>query len=354
MNTSRQKLLVLSLGTTGGHPRYAFKVCECFPSDLNFMMLVNEGADFKFQLRENVISINTFSSLIQMVIKTLFWLPFWILKNLKFFKSFDVVYVPYPHPWHTFIGLIMSAFNKKIIFTIHDAQSHPGESYPIEMWFTNLLARRSSMLIFLSNFVKNQYFNKRTKKIPFSIAPQGSIDLMGTFKRKTYTNKPKLLFLGRVLEYKGLDLLLEAIKTLDDIKELTVAGKFNYDFQYHNNKVKITNSYLSDEDLFNLLNEADILVLPYKEASQSGIITLGIKAKIPMIITNVGGLPEQLDGDCGIICEPNAPSLRKGIQSIMNSPELFEKILNSLEVKSRQLDENWQKTAQIILGQSYK
>ena len=145
------------------------------------------------------------------------------------------------------------------------------------------------------------------------------------------------------MEYKGLDLLLEAIKTLDDIKELTVAGKFNYDFQYHNNKVKITNSYLSDEDLFNLLNEADILVLPYKEASQSGIITLGIKAKIPMIITNVGGLPEQLDGDCGIICEPNAPSLRKGIQSIMNSPELFEKILNSLEVKSRQLDENWQK-----------
>jgi len=241
----------------------------------------------------------------------------------------------------------MSIFNKKIIFTIHDAQSHPGESYPIEMWFTNLLARRSSMLIFLSNFVKNQYFNKLSKKIPFGIAPQGSIDLIGTFKRKVHTHKPKLLFLGRVLEYKGLDILLEAIDTLEDIKGLTVAGKFNYDIRYDNHRVKITNSYLSDEDLFNLLDEADILVLPYKEASQSGIITLGIKAKIPMIITNVGG-------ESGIICEPNAHSLRKGILTLVNSPELFNKIQNSLEEKSNHLDQNWQNTAQIILGQSYK
>ena len=92
-----------------------------------------------------------------------------------------------------------------------------------------------------------------------------------------------------------------------------------------------------------LLNQSHILVLPYREASQSSILTLGISARIPMIITRVGGLMEQIGTDQCIFAEPNSRSIANGIIQLIENRQLY----NSIQTKLSKIPSTiaWTKSA---------
>jgi glycosyltransferase involved in cell wall biosynthesis len=139
-----------------------------------------------------------------------------------------------------------------------------------------------------------------------------------------------LLFFGFIRKYKGLDLLLDAIKILKDSKlpitncQLLVAGEFYedrkpYDEQIENLGIKenliLHTDFIPDSEVKYYLCAADVVVQPYKNATQSGVTPLAYHFEKPMIVTNVGGLPSLVPNDkVGLIAEPNATSIAQKIE----------------------------------------
>ena len=131
----------------------------------------------------------------------------------------------------------------------------------------------------------------------------------------------RLLFLGFVRPYKGLETAVEAVRLL--VKrgrevELTVAGEFWEPIETWRDRVRkaglgervhLVPGYASDEDMAQLLAEHHVLVAPYHSATQSGVVPLALAAGRPIVATNVGGLPERvLEGENGALAPPRDPA----------------------------------------------
>ncbi|MEO8110942.1 MAG: glycosyltransferase family 4 protein [Ginsengibacter sp.] len=145
-----------------------------------------------------------------------------------------------------------------------------------------------------------------------------------------------LLFFGFIRKYKGLDILLEAMKN-EELKrkniKLLIAGEFYEDEKnYRNllndavikNNLIVHTQFIPDSMVKYYLCAADCVVQPYRHATQSGVTPLAYHFEIPMIVTNVGGLPSLVpDRKVGLIAEPNAASIAQKINEYFELGEEF-------------------------------
>ena len=139
-------------------------------------------------------------------------------------------------------------------------------------------------------------------------------------------NNQYMLFFGLVRAYKGLDLLLDAFgKVKEQLPNLRliIAGEFyededKYRTQIATNgltdRVLIQNEFIADADLCKYFGAADLIVQPYKSATQSGVTQVAFHFEKPMLVTNVGGLGEIVhDHKMGYAVEPNAEAIAEAI-----------------------------------------
>ena len=109
------------------------------------------------------------------------------------------------------------------------------------------------------------------------------------------TDRPVVLFFGLLRPYKGLDVLLEAWRGIDDA-ELWIAGMPRYDISAlragASANVHFRARFLSDAELSGLFARADLIVLPYRDIDQSGVASTALGAGLPMILSDAGGFPE--------------------------------------------------------------
>jgi glycosyltransferase involved in cell wall biosynthesis len=138
-----------------------------------------------------------------------------------------------------------------------------------------------------------------------------------------------LLFFGFIRKYKGLDLLLDAMKIIKNSKfniqnsKLLIAGEFYEDRKAYDEQIEklgiqesliLHTDFIPDSEVKYYLCAADVVVQPYKNATQSGVTPLAYHFEKPMIVTNVGGLPSLVPNNkVGLIAEPNAESLAEKI-----------------------------------------
>jgi len=142
-----------------------------------------------------------------------------------------------------------------------------------------------------------------------------------------------LLFFGFIRNYKGLDILLDAMKILSNKEatsniKLMIAGEFYEDRQQYEAQIKALNiadslilrtDFIPDSEVKYYLCAADVVVQPYRSATQSGVTPLAYHFEKPMIVTNVGGLPALVpDGKVGLIAEPTAASIAEKIEEYFN------------------------------------
>ena len=138
--------------------------------------------------------------------------------------------------------------------------------------------------------------------------------------------KQYMLFFGLVRAYKGLDLLLDAFgKVKDQLPnlQLIIAGEFyededKYRTQIASNqltdRVIIKNEFIADADLRKYFGAADLIVQPYKSATQSGVTQVAFHFEKPMLVTNVGGLGEIVhDHQMGYAVDPNAQAIAEAL-----------------------------------------
>ena len=137
-------------------------------------------------------------------------------------------------------------------------------------------------------------------------------------KKKEGEQTKNILFFGLIREYKGLDLLIEAFGKLDKSYRLIVAGEPYGSFEKYQklidqcpNKENIclNTNYIEDNMVNRYFSCADVCVLPYRSATQSGISSVSYHVEVPMITTDVGGLKETIgDRGTGIILKDGNPS----------------------------------------------
>jgi len=131
-----------------------------------------------------------------------------------------------------------------------------------------------------------------------------------------------VLFFGLIREYKGLDLLLEAMADtrIKEMKiKLLVAGEFYEDKKMYTDiieknklkdKVILYDAFIPNEEVKNYFSAADLLALPYRNATQSGVTQVAFHFEKPVIVTNVGGLSEIIrHNKCGYVVESNPTAI---------------------------------------------
>ena len=235
--------------------------------------------------------------------------------------------------WNPFFAISLGSIAKKLkknnfskpLISICD-NIIPHENFPGSNLLTKFYLKYIDGFIVQSETVKNELKSlKPDAKIVKRFHP--IYDIYGAKKDK-YKSKEQLgikskyviLFFGIIREYKGLDVLIESINflknQLDDFHLLIVGecyeniNKYSSLIEKHelNHLVTFLDEYVAEDNISKYFSCSDVVVLPYKTASQSGVIQIAYNFNIPIVTTNVGGLSEYVDdGVTGILVDSNNP-----------------------------------------------
>lgn len=223
--------------------------------------------------------------------------------------------------WHPFfapsLGVVARLLRKemKVVSLLDNVIPHEDKWFYRP--FIKFFLKQSHGFIVMSNTVKNDLHrflpNAKVflKQHPLYNHLGDKIERSLALEKYGLDNRKKtLLFFGFIREYKGLDILLKAFAMLDDSYQLIIAGESYTDFSPYdklikecpNNNILLLQRYIADDEVARLFSCADVCVQPYRSATQSGITAVSYHFDIPMIVTNVGGLKEDvIDGVTGII-----------------------------------------------------
>ncbi len=244
----------------------------------------------------------------------------------------------------------------------------PHEKRPGDKAFTKyfikpvdaFIAMSEKVLADLKTFAKN----KPAQLVPHPLYDNFGEKISKEEARKKLGINPEdkvILFFGFIRKYKGLDLLLTAFKLLKEKQgvsnlKLLIAGEFyddkkNYESLLNDATIKdkliVHTHFIADGEIKYYLCAADCVVQPYRSATQSGVTPLAYHFEVPMIVTNVGGLPSMVpDKKVGLIAEPNAESIAQKINEYFELGENY--FLPQLREEKKKY--SWEKMVQAILN----
>lgn len=165
-----------------------------------------------------------------------------------------------------------------------------------------------------------------------------------------------LLFFGFIRKYKGLDMLIQALEHTDmRHKHLVIAGEYYADEEEIKaliQKSSVQGSiiehthFIKNEEVRWYFSAADIVIQPYRNATQSGVTPLAYHFEIPMIVTDVGGLKEQVPQALGIVCQPNVEDIAQAITAMDN----FDHVAFKHHIKIEKQKLSWDALVDTILG----
>ncbi len=245
----------------------------------------------------------------------------------------------------------------------------PHEKRLGDMQLINYFINSYHGFIAMSNTVQNDLLslkpNAKSILLPHPLYDHfgAKIDKIEACKKLNIpTDKKTLLFFGFIRDYKGLDLLIDAMSKLGDDYHLVIAGEVYGDYSKYEKQIdkldirsKVSNfvRYISDEEVPLFFSSADVCVLPYKSATQSGIVGISYHFDLPIISTDVGGLREMI-GDFGtgiMVKEPNSELIANSIKDYFSEGKIEEYKNNILNYKSVA---NWKNLAKEIIDFSGK
>ena len=209
----------------------------------------------------------------------------------------------------------------------------PHEKHFFDIPLARYFVRRQSGIVTLSHAVEEQLQQicpgVRSQTIPHplysnfgertdTLRARRQLGMQGTDQQ--VMDRKVLLFFGLIREYKGLDLLLEAMTLLDGSYTLVVAGECYGSFDRYRqiidserfapirNNLILNDRYIPDKDVKVYFSAADLSVLPYRSATQSGISSISWNFDVPLITTPVGGLVESVgEAGTGLLAESISP-----------------------------------------------
>lgn len=295
---------------------YALGLCDYSPlrivSDKNYSS-ENESID--------VLNLSNSSSHILMALDFLNIFKAFRIAYLLFMEKSAILFFVSAHPMNVSTALIarvlnlLPGFDLRVISHIHDVTPHSRtQNASIIDAFQKLQVKLSHRIFVYGDFLKDE------AKVRFSRAESEIFSyLLGvprTIKRSSAPRPISLKYMsliGRIDRYKGIDTFLELARRLDGKEEINflLAGSgdlSSYRERIENlNNITVVNRFLSNEEMDEMLLSSYALLLPYHDASQSAMTPVAYYNACPVIVSNVGGLPETVEhGKTGFVFQPGA------------------------------------------------
>lgn len=266
----------------------------------------------------------------------------------------DIIHVQDSDPWFSLI--LMKLISFPIVVTLHDPKQHLGEEKLWETFRDKRMKKYAKRYIVHGKFLKLQLRDiLHTPLSIIDVVPHGNFNLLAKrISFKHHSKFKKILFFGRIWPYKGLEYLIKSEplirKHIKDFK-IIIAGKGEPFERYKNlmikkNSFEIHNRFIKNSEVPKFFADCDIVVLPYIEATQSGVISMAYTFKKAIVATNVGSIPEIVkNGVTGILVKPkDIQALSKAIISLLKNTHLRKKLANN-GFKKSQNDLNWNQIA---------
>jgi glycosyltransferase involved in cell wall biosynthesis len=313
------KIALVNLGRIGAGPLYALEIAKRLASRCELLSLISRQAYNLPRWRESglrLIETDTYSGPLSFLAGTLdVRRHVRIRRELRRFQP-DAIYYPMIHPWYPIVGLLNPSVPS--VLTLHDPVLHEGEkSLAVEALqrMTTSQAERVIVLsrIFVELLARRGFSSERVDVIP--LGEMSYYDTIAKRPRQVEQGPPTLLFIGRILPYKGLDTLLAAFPLVRGAvpdAQLLVLG--DGDVRPHRAKlaalsgVTLDNRWVPDDQIAEYLRRADVVVVPHHSATQSLAVPAAYAFGKPVVATAVGGIPEQVVHEqTGLLVPPRQP-----------------------------------------------
>ena len=265
--------------------------------------------------------------------------------------------------WTPYMAISFSYINQRInkkikkIGLIHNA--FPHENNFLQKFLLKFYLKKIDKYATFSKNVMEQIktINNAKKGIELYLpAPKNFGEPINKNLAKKKLNLSKdstyILFFGIIREYKGLEILIKSmskiIKEKKELKLLIVGENYDSFKKYKkiiskenlNNYIIINNNFINENEVKYWFCSSDLVIQPYKKASQSGISSLALQFEIPTVSTNIKGLSEYTtDNQDGFISEPNYKDLSKKILFAID----YDKNLLINKIREKKKKSNWKK-----------
>jgi glycosyltransferase involved in cell wall biosynthesis len=329
------RVLVWQWGRRGAGPRFAASLADG-------LRLVGAGAvALSLSSRAEILRsgqapvcdlvVDTYGSAVGLALRLVQapWLMVRLMRQVRRL-GVDLAICAMPGPMDLIFLAALHRLGVPVAVVVHDADAHPGDAVPLLMPLQRWLLQRADAVVALSSHVATQLRRQRllapdarllvVPHPPFQFAPAPPPPC-------SHDGPLRLLSFGRLLPYKGLDLLADALHLLPDPARFDVRvvgsgpeGPALAALRALPN-VSVENRWVPEDEVGALLAWSDALVLPYREASQSGVAPAALAAGRFVVATNVGGLVEQLGtAPRAILCDPTAEGVANGITRLLSMP----------------------------------
>jgi starch synthase len=346
------KILQITLNSYGGIVHYTSQISNTLSEKNDVYVIAPIGVETEiFNNSVNLIQLPTGDIIKNFLINSII-----ITRSINFLNTIkkinpDIIHLQSCHPW---ICLFLPFLKKyKIVTTIHDVNPHPGSRTIDRKIARNIHIRYSDALIVHGNVAKS-ILEKRGVTRNVFVIPHGDYSFFTQIAKKKYKEeKGNILFFGMIEDYKGLQYLIKAepriAKSIPSFK-IVIAGS-GY-FKEHNDIVKshhfeLHNHYIKNNDVGEFFQKASVVVLPYIEGTQTGIIPIAYSFKKPVVVTNVGSIPEVVDdGITGfIVPKKDSDALADAIITILKDDEIRKQMGENAYRKMKD-DLSWNKLAE--------
>jgi glycosyltransferase involved in cell wall biosynthesis len=332
-NGPGSRILVWQWGRHGAGPRFAMELAtslDAVEGVVGLLSLSTQSEQMQGQDRPDcALPIETYSGLAGYVWRVL-TVPMRLAGLCAKLRRLapDIAICAMPAPLDLLMMSALRVLGIPYYVVVHDADAHPGDGFPMQMTLQRLLVRGAHGLVTLSAHITQRLQDRgevggraliQLYHPPFAFGPLPQPPGL-------HGGRLRLLFFGRLLPYKGLDLFAETLRRLDAAPiTVRVVGQGPETEALAALRampnVQVENHWVPEAEIGALLAWTDAVVLSHTEASQSGVAAAAVAARRWVVATRVGGLVEQLqDEPLARLAAPDAEGLAGAILSLLTDP----------------------------------
>ncbi|WP_436698362.1 glycosyltransferase family 4 protein [Nocardioides sp. BYT-33-1] len=351
-------VVLLHWGRNGAGPRLTYELARALRSRTDIRLSISDVAGTErdadvADLGVRRLAVATYTTARGVVLG----LPR-LMANVLRFRRFlrateaDVVVTPMYSLWHSLAIRLLLPRRTPLVVTVHDATPHAGDDHVVKLWARAAEIGRADAVVTLSETVAAD-LRRRQGGLPVFVTVHGAFgDQSPTAPRRAPRHDPPVVgFFGRLLPYKGLDILVAASTVLarrgvPAVTRIHGDGTVPPELRHAGHRVEWNLGWVPEDLTNQVVGDFDVLVLPYREASQSGVLSIALAEGVPVVGTPVGGLVEQIEATgCGLVAASVDPAaIAAAVSHLLDDTDRYaECSRNALAAAST--DHGWDRVA---------
>lgn len=356
-----KSFLQVSLQQRGAGPLDSLEMSNAFVNKkFHHNLLISSRNELKSFYKNSgyskIFKVNTYGNVFSFFFNSVFIAPFSVLKIILVTKPTHVFFSNF-HYWNIFFIVFRPIFGYKIATAAHENPFVPKEKdSSVSLKLQSIIIKKSDAILTFSNYVSKCLLPELRTSQTLLAGSLGSYFSLVNFE-KIKEKDIDFIFLGRMESYKGLNIFVEALKIVEAKQQrinICVAGAGKVDLKLKDYILKtggvFDNRWLSNELIVEYLERSKFVVLPYVQATQSGVVSAAFALSVPVVVSDVGGLSEQVtDGVTGFVFKAqDSEDLAEKLLKILYNKELQKQFSNNIkELNSTIL--SWDKTVEQLI-----